>query len=108
LSASPQTLVLRATQPKLRNDKNSPRTTVSWGTALDHAASRFADAIKTHGADAVAFYVSGQLLTEDEILTDLNAGLDLPALQEKRTCGTSCGSCVTELKRLAAGARKAA
>ena len=65
LSASTQTLVLRATQPELRNDKNSPRTAVSWETALDHAASRFADAINTHGADAVAFYVSGQLLTED-------------------------------------------
>ena len=44
----------------------------------------------------------------DEIIADLNAGLDLAALQEKRKCGTSCGSCVPELKRLAAGARQAA
>ena len=38
---------------------------VSWGSALDSVASGFSDIIKEHGADAVAFYVSGQLLTED-------------------------------------------
>ncbi|MFO1183932.1 MAG: molybdopterin-dependent oxidoreductase [Bauldia sp.] len=39
------------------------RTT--WDAALDAAASGIADTIARHGADAVAFYVSGQLLTED-------------------------------------------
>ncbi|MBV8392085.1 MAG: molybdopterin-dependent oxidoreductase [Alphaproteobacteria bacterium] len=38
---------------------------VSWGTALDTVASGFRDVIEKHGPDAVAFYVSGQLLTED-------------------------------------------
>ncbi|GAB3680344.1 molybdopterin-dependent oxidoreductase [Salinisphaera aquimarina] len=37
----------------------------SWGDALDTVASRFTDIIAEHGPDAVAFYVSGQLLTED-------------------------------------------
>jgi assimilatory nitrate reductase catalytic subunit len=36
-----------------------------WNTALDKVASEFSRIIKTHGPDAVAFYVSGQLLTED-------------------------------------------
>lgn len=38
---------------------------VSWGIALDKVATGFSDIIKAHGPDAVAFYLSGQLLTED-------------------------------------------
>ena len=38
---------------------------VSWDTALDTVAGGFRDIIARHGPDAVAFYVSGQLLTED-------------------------------------------
>lgn len=38
---------------------------VSWDAALDRVADGFARIIKEHGPDAVAFYVSGQLLTED-------------------------------------------
>jgi assimilatory nitrate reductase catalytic subunit len=37
----------------------------SWGEALDLVASRFSQAIAEHGPDSVAFYVSGQILTED-------------------------------------------
>ncbi len=37
----------------------------SWDAALDTVATRFAEVIAEHGPDAVAFYVSGQLLTED-------------------------------------------
>ena len=37
----------------------------SWDEALDLVASRFMSAIEEHGPDSVAFYVSGQLLTED-------------------------------------------
>ncbi|MCE3544519.1 molybdopterin-dependent oxidoreductase, partial [Escherichia coli] len=37
----------------------------SWDKALDLVAGRFRDAIERHGPDSVAFYVSGQLLTED-------------------------------------------
>ena len=38
---------------------------VSWDTALDAAARGFSRVIAEHGPDAVAFYLSGQLLTED-------------------------------------------
>ena len=37
----------------------------SWDKALNLVARRFAKTIKKHGPDSVAFYVSGQLLTED-------------------------------------------
>jgi assimilatory nitrate reductase catalytic subunit len=37
----------------------------SWDEALDLIAARFAETIAAHGPDAVAFYVSGQFLTED-------------------------------------------
>ena len=37
----------------------------SWDEALDHAADKFRQIIAAHGPDAVAFYISGQLLTED-------------------------------------------
>jgi assimilatory nitrate reductase catalytic subunit len=39
--------------------------TVAWDSALDLVASKFQAAIAEHGPDSVAFYVSGQLLTED-------------------------------------------
>jgi assimilatory nitrate reductase catalytic subunit len=38
---------------------------VGWDAALDLVADRFSAAIRDHGPDSVAFYVSGQLLTED-------------------------------------------
>jgi assimilatory nitrate reductase catalytic subunit len=36
-----------------------------WETALDLVATRFQAAIRDHGPDSVAFYLSGQMLTED-------------------------------------------
>lgn len=39
--------------------------TQSWDTALNTVAYRFQDIMKEHGPESVAFYVSGQLLTED-------------------------------------------
>lgn len=36
-----------------------------WSEALDLVAERFSRSIAEHGPDSVAFYVSGQLLTED-------------------------------------------
>jgi len=38
---------------------------VSWDAALGKVADAFGRAIAEHGPDSVAFYVSGQLLTED-------------------------------------------
>ena len=55
----------RALFPELRRDRAAPRTRASWDESLDFAAERFARVIAEHGPDSVAFYVSGQLLTED-------------------------------------------
>jgi len=38
---------------------------IDWDTALDQVAGGLRSIIERHGPDAVAFYVSGQLLTED-------------------------------------------
>ena len=38
---------------------------VGWDEALDLVAAKFTEAIREHDADSVAFYASGQLLTED-------------------------------------------
>jgi len=37
----------------------------TWDSALDLIAARFRQAIADHGPDSVAFYLSGQMLTED-------------------------------------------
>ena len=55
----------RARYPELRPARDAPRRRVDWDEALDHAAERFAATIRAHGPDSVAFYISGQLLTED-------------------------------------------
>jgi len=62
LTTLPQT---RALYPELRRSRTEARARVSWDEALSTAAERFAAIIREHGPDAVAFYVSGQLLTED-------------------------------------------
>lgn len=38
---------------------------VDWDTALDAVADGFKNIIEEHGPDSVAFYLSGQMLTED-------------------------------------------
>ncbi len=45
--------------------RRSQAQRTSWDTALDLVAARFNETIREHGPDSVAFYVSGQLLTED-------------------------------------------
>ena len=55
----------RALRPMLRRSRGEARTATSWDDAIDTAAQRFSDIIGEHGPDAVAFYISGQLLTED-------------------------------------------
>lgn len=40
-------------------------TQVGWDKAIQKTAEQFSAIIDQHGADAVAFYISGQLLTED-------------------------------------------
>ena len=55
----------RVLYPEVRLAKDQPRHKTPWPAALGHAADKFAEIIKKHGPDAVAFYISGQLLTED-------------------------------------------
>ncbi|WP_370467315.1 molybdopterin-dependent oxidoreductase, partial [Caballeronia sp. BR00000012568055] len=55
----------RLLSPKLRDAKTGSISEVSWSDAIGTVASGFSRIIAEHGADAVAFYVSGQLLTED-------------------------------------------
>ena len=55
----------RSLYPESRRSRTQPRARASWDDALDLVAERFASTVRVHGADAVAFYISGQLLTED-------------------------------------------
>ncbi len=57
-----QTRLLR---PMQRFARDAQPQAVSWDAALTHASSTFERIIRSHGPDAVGFYVSGQLLTED-------------------------------------------
>ncbi len=47
-------------------------------------------------------------VAEPDIVAAIAAGADLAALQATLKCGSECGSCVPELKRLIAGNRAAA
>lgn len=55
----------RLLQPMLRPRKGAAPEPTSWEVAMDRVADGFRRIIDTHGPEAVAFYVSGQLLTED-------------------------------------------
>jgi len=54
----------RLLHPMIRCSKGTMER-VAWSDALDHVAHRFAHIVKRDGPGAVAFYLSGQLLTED-------------------------------------------
>jgi assimilatory nitrate reductase catalytic subunit len=55
----------RLLQPMQRLQRQGATTPIAWDAALDLAANSFAHTIAQHGPDAVGFYISGQLLTED-------------------------------------------
>jgi assimilatory nitrate reductase catalytic subunit len=57
------TLEGRLLHPTFREDGVLRQAT--WGEAIERVAVGLRDIIAEHGPDAVAFYVSGQLLTED-------------------------------------------
>jgi assimilatory nitrate reductase catalytic subunit len=65
-SALGETLGLagRLLHPMIRCDKGEMER-VAWSDALDHVANRLQHIIARDGPGAVAFYLSGQLLTED-------------------------------------------
>ncbi|MBX3635353.1 MAG: nitrate reductase, partial [Rubrivivax sp.] len=56
---------LRLLQPMQRRERGAAPEPLAWDEALELAADRIASAVQRRGADAVALYVSGQLLTED-------------------------------------------
>ena len=55
----------RLLYPMQREQRREAPRRVSWGSALGFASESFARIIRDHGPDAVGFYISGQLLTED-------------------------------------------
>jgi assimilatory nitrate reductase catalytic subunit len=62
LSAGHDTRLLH---PEYRARRGEARARIGWEAAIEVAAQRFAEVIAEHGPNAVAFYISGQLLTED-------------------------------------------
>ncbi|HRH87631.1 MAG TPA: molybdopterin-dependent oxidoreductase, partial [Rubrivivax sp.] len=56
---------VRLLHPMQRLRRGEPAQPLAWDAALDLAAARFAGIVEDHGPDAVGFYLSGQLLTED-------------------------------------------
>ena len=66
----------RLLQPMQRLQRGAPAQPVGWDDAIGLAADRLGDIIEQHGPDAVGFYLSGQLLTEDyHVFNKLARGL---------------------------------
>ena len=55
----------RATKPLMRQSRDAGWRPVTWRRAIPDLAKRLRSVVDEHGPDAVAFYISGQLLTED-------------------------------------------
>ncbi|MGZ5134507.1 MAG: molybdopterin-dependent oxidoreductase [Flavitalea sp.] len=55
----------RLSYPQMRYNRNMPLQRVSWDTALQRTAAVFKTFIEKYGRDSVAFYISGQCLTEE-------------------------------------------
>ncbi|MCH5598552.1 nitrate reductase [Niabella ginsengisoli] len=55
----------RILYPEMRYGRNQPRQRVSWNAALERTAAVFKTFIEKYGPDSVAFYASGQCLTEE-------------------------------------------
>ena len=60
----------RVTRPMIRRTKGGRLEPISWDEALDHMAKKFRTTIDTYGPDAVAWYGSGQCLTEESYLAN--------------------------------------
>ncbi|MEC3878219.1 molybdopterin-dependent oxidoreductase [Parapedobacter sp. 10938] len=55
----------RLHHPQMRYHRSMPMQRVSWDDALTRTAAVFRSLISTYGPDSVAFYASGQCLTEE-------------------------------------------
>ena len=64
-ASAPITRQTRLLHPMRREHRGEKPLRVGWDQALELAAESFAQIIREHGPDAVGFYISGQLLTED-------------------------------------------
>ncbi|CAN5920363.1 nitrate reductase [soil metagenome] len=64
-ATAPVTRQTRLLQPMQRLQRGTAPQAIAWDAALDLATDKFASVIEQHGPDAVGFYISGQLLTED-------------------------------------------
>lgn len=60
----------RLLYPQMRLNRSMPLQRVSWDTALERTAAVFRTLIQKYGPDSVAFYVSGQCLTEEYYLVN--------------------------------------
>ena len=60
----------RLLYPQMRLNRSMPMRRVSWDDALERTAAVFKTLIKKFGPDSVAFYVSGQCLTEEYYLVN--------------------------------------
>ncbi len=60
----------RILYPRMRYHRSMPMQKVSWEEALTRTAAVFKTFIKKYGPDSVAFYVSGQCLTEEYYLVN--------------------------------------
>jgi assimilatory nitrate reductase catalytic subunit len=85
----------RLLYPQMRESLDEPFRQVTWDEALQHVADRFGEIKAAHGADALAFYGSGQLPTEDYyLLGKLAKGFIGTNNQDtnSRLCMTSSGA----------------
>ncbi|WP_461100799.1 molybdopterin-dependent oxidoreductase [Spirosoma koreense] len=60
----------RLLYPQMRHNRSMPMQRVSWDAALERTAAVFRTFIQKYGPDSVAFYVSGQCLTEEYYLVN--------------------------------------
>lgn len=75
-ASQPVTVQTRLLRPQIRSQRDSKPEAATWDQALEKAADKLAQIIRDHGPEAVGFYGSGQLLTEDYyVLNKLVKGL---------------------------------
>ncbi len=55
----------RALHPLMRADRGKKFVQAGWDSALDRIAQKIRSTVEAHGPDSFAFYISGQLLSED-------------------------------------------
>jgi assimilatory nitrate reductase catalytic subunit len=66
LTAAPQvTAQTRLLTPQWRPLRSQAAQAIAWDDAMAMASQRLAAIVQSHGPDALGFYISGQLLTED-------------------------------------------